>query len=178
MNTKLRPEPRSTEGKFAEPGNNTSSVEEHDNDLITRWFSDSAKAYGSGKEVAFALGCDPSFVTALKGGAKSVAGRYLVAMLRKPESAVSLLTDMITFSGRDVAVELITVLCKLTGLEPPKPKKRIDRSKVKQQLLFEIDRAPQVFELFVERIARSSGASEDEVRDAWSESTDIRELGR
>jgi len=161
MNTKLRPEPRSTEGKFTEPSNNASSVDEHDNDLITQWFSDSAKAYGSGKEVAFALSCDPSFVTALKSGAKSVAGRYLVAMLRKPESAAVLLNAM----------------CRFAGFAPPKAPRRVSKQEAHRQLAFEVRAMGSVYEIARARAAAKLGTDESDLDAALDEVTGVRDFG-
>jgi hypothetical protein len=160
MNTKLRPEHRSTEGKFAEPGNNTSSVEEHDNALITQWFSDAAKAYGSGKEVAFALGCDPSFVTALKGGAKSVAGRYLVAMLRKPESAAVLLNAM----------------CRFAGFASPKAPRKVSKQDAQRQLSLEVRAMGSVYEIARARAAAKLGTEESDLDAALDEVTGVHDF--
>jgi hypothetical protein len=69
---------------------------------------------------------------------------------------------------------VLAMLSEAWGYEPPRRRRRLGKADVKHQLELELKKQPQIFELFVERIARSSGASEDEVRDAWSETTDIR----
>lgn len=175
MSLELRPTPRSNLGKNDLPRESTTSLQDHDNELITKWFAESAGAFGSGKEVAFALKVDQSFVSLLKGGAKAVAGRYLIPLLRKHDSAIALLTSMIEFAGRDVALEMITVLCKMTGLETPKPKKRLAKADVRKQLDIEFKKQPALVELFLGQVARAFGAELEEVKDAWCESTGVGE---
>lgn len=164
MNANLRPK---TDGTHWEPASAAPAKTSQDgddgiaNDIFNACLGAFFGAGKSAKEVAWELGLSESHLSEMRAGKRSVTLPRLIKMCRRSEDA------WLVLGGK---------LAAIANSEPPRRKKRVDRAKVKQQLLLEIDRAPQVFELFVERIARSSGASEDEVRDAWSETTGVHEV--
>ena len=63
----------------------------------------------------------------------------------------------------------------MAGFEPPRRRRRIDKGDVKRQLEMELKKQPALVDLFLEKVASAFGTDVDEVRDAWCESTGVRE---
>jgi len=163
MSQQLRHSDRSTVApeKIPRVDQSQDDATEDDNALVIQWFNEAARFYGSRKELAFALRCDPSFLTNMCSGTKTIQFRHVVPLLRNPDAARVLLLALLAFAGFEIP--------------QLRMRRRMKRSDVKNQLLLQIDQNPQIFDLFVERIAKSSGATVDEVKDAWSETTDVKE---
>lgn len=115
----------------------------------------------SAKEVAWELGLSESHLSEMRAGKRSVTGPRLLRMFKRNPFA------WLTFGQRVAAT---------TGTEPPRRKRELKRADVKRQLELEMKKAPQVVDLFLEKVARAFGADLEEVKDAWSETTDVKEV--
>jgi hypothetical protein len=129
--------------------------EDSTNDECARLFSVAAGTYGTGKEVAFALRVDPSFVTHLRAGSKGVALRHVLPLLRKKESALA----------------FINSLCDIAGVAHAKPKRTVTKRDAERQLTLELRRLAPVFELLRREAASKLGTDENGIDEALDEVT-------
>lgn len=113
------------------------------------------------KEVAWNLGLSESHLSEMRAGKRSVTLARLLRMFASDPASWLIF-------GQRIAARL--------GTEPPRRKREIRKSDVKRQLELEMRKAPQVVDLFLDKVARAFGADIEEVKDAWSETTGVHDL--
>lgn len=160
IDSKFHPDGRSIIGQSGRP-----AIEQSDEEVMNaecaRLFTEAAGAFGTGKEVAFALKVDASFVTHLRDGSKGVALRHVLPLLRK----------------RDSALAFINALCDIAGVAHAKPKRSVTKRDAERQLTLELRRLAPVFELLRRNAAETLGTDEDGIDDALDEVTSERSFG-
>lgn len=113
------------------------------------------------EEIAADLGVSYQHLSDFRNGKRTIAFHRIVRLgFKRQDSA---------------ARTVLAMLSEMWGYEPPRKRKRLGKSDVKRQLELELKKQPALIELFLGQVAKAFGASAEEVRDAWSETTDLHE---
>lgn len=157
IDPKFSPEPRSNQGQIDGP-----VVDRDENaDIAADVFKQACGAFGSGKEVAFALKLDQAFVCRLAAAEKRVALADCLPLLRKKESALA----------------FINALCDIAGVAHAKPKRTITKRESERQLVLQLRRLAGVYELVRKEAAAQLGTHEDEIDESLDDVTQEHYVG-
>lgn len=157
IDSKVQHEGRSRRGQ---DDGRTLDQADHDstNDECARLFTIAAGNFGSGKEVAFALRVDPSFVTHLRDGSKSVGLRHVLPLIA---------------AQGEKALPIINALCDLAGVAHARPRRKVTKRESERQLLLQLRRLTGVYELVRKEAAAQLGTQEQEIDESLDDTSEI-----
>lgn len=157
MSRKLAIDPdfSQTGGSNKGPIGGPSDARDDKAELAARVFKQACGAFGNGKEVAFALGLDQSFVNRLSCAEKRIALADCLPLLHKKDSALA----------------FINALCDIAGLAHAKAKRTVTKRDAERQLTLELRRLAPVFELLRRNAAQALETDEEGIDDALDEVT-------
>lgn len=151
IDSKFSPDAGSNQGPNDGPGDSREKRAE----IAARIFKQSCGAFGNGKEVAFLLGIDQSFVVKLATAEKRIALADCLPLLTKKESALA----------------FINALCDIAGVAHAKPRREVTKRDAERQLTLELRRLAPVFELLRKEAAAKLGTDEEGIDEALDEMT-------